>query len=291
MNSVLVIGGSGLLGQHLLAESGARGFDAKGTYAGAPVPGFVPLDLATPSAAVELLQRRRPKTVLLAAAMTGVDACESDPDRARVVNSEAPAAIAKACATLGTRLVFFSTDYVFDGLQDPSEENAEPHPLGVYGHTKLTGERQVLATDPRNLVIRTSANFGWNRLRRTENSVTWILNRLRRGEAVSLFVDQRVSPSYAPGAARATFDLLDREAAGIFHVATRSCLVRFEMGRMVCEVFRLPEDLLKPARLEEAKLKARRPLRSCLAVGKVEQYLDLRPTTFREALEDMRDHE
>src|SRR5438552_3635001 len=118
--------------------------------------------------------------------MTGVDACESHPDQAQLVNADAPREIAKACHTLGIRLVFFSTDYVFDGRRGPFNERRRPQPLNVYGRTKLAGERNVLAAHPEALVVRTSANFGWGRARKKTNSVTWILELLRRRQPVPL---------------------------------------------------------------------------------------------------------
>ncbi|TLZ69627.1 MAG: sugar nucleotide-binding protein [Methanobacteriota archaeon] len=142
VTDLLVIGASGLLGEQLLAEAKRRGHDAVGTYAGDPVNGLIPLNLSDLVAAVTLVRDRRPKTVLLPAAMTGVDACESHPDQAQLVNADAPREIAKACHTLGIRLVFFSTDYVFDGRRGPFNERRRPQPLNVYGRTKLAGERR-----------------------------------------------------------------------------------------------------------------------------------------------------
>jgi dTDP-4-dehydrorhamnose reductase len=291
VTDVLVIGASGLLGEHLLAEAKRRGIDAIGTYAGDPVKDLVPLNLSDLVATVRLLRDRHPKTVLLPAAITGVDACEAHPDQAQLVNADAPREIAKACHTLGARLVFFSTDYVFDGRRGPFNERRQPQPLNVYGRTKLTGERNVLAAHPEALVVRTSANFGWNRSRRKTNSVTWILELLRRRQVVPLFVDQRVSPSYAPAVAGTAFDLLDRGASGIFHVATRSYTTRLEIGLEICDVFRLPKELLKATRLADVDLKASRPSDSSLDVGKVERFLDKRSPTFHDALTDMRETE
>src|SRR5207244_4567096 len=98
--------------------------------------------------------------------------------------------------------------YVFDGRRGPFNERRRPQPLNVYGRTKLAGERNVVTAHPEALVVRTSANFGWGRARKKTNSVTWILELLRRRQPVPLFTDQRVSPSYAPAAARTAFDLL-----------------------------------------------------------------------------------
>jgi dTDP-4-dehydrorhamnose reductase len=224
--------------------------------------------------------------------MTDVDGCEVNREYATVVNAEAPGEIAKACGSLGIRLVHFSTDYVFEGsARGALGEEATPKPLSAYGHTKLEGERKVMTALPSALILRTSANFGWNRLRKKANAVTWILEKLRQNESVPLFADQWVSPSYVPEVARIAFELLNRDAQGIFHVGSKDCRSRLEMGRAVCQVFGLPEALLKPTRLSDVRLKAPRPRRSCLANGKVERFLDIEVPTFAESLVHMRDHE
>jgi dTDP-4-dehydrorhamnose reductase len=292
LSDILVIGGSGLLGQHLVGEAKARGLPVRGTYSGDAIPGGLRMDLADLVGVIETLRRLRPSVVFLAAAMTDVDGCEANGDYAAVVNSEAPGEIAKACASLRARLVHFSTDYVFDGsAKVPYSEKTAPKPVNVYGRTKLAGEQKVREALPTALLLRTSANFGWNRMRKKTNAVTWILEKLHRNDPVPLFTDQWISPSYVPDVARIAFDLLDRRAKGIFHVASKGCLSRLEIGQAVCQTFRLSEALLKPTRLSEIHLKAPRPHRTCLATAKVERFLDMRVPAFAKSLVHMRDHE
>jgi len=292
LSDVLVIGGSGLLGQHLVAEAKARGLPVQATYASGAIPGGVRMELADLEGAIKTLVRLRPKNVFVAAAMTDVDGCESHPEQAAIINAEAPGEIAKACASLGARLVHFSTDYVFEGsTQVAYREQDLAEPRSAYGRTKLAGERNVLAALPAALLIRTSANFGWNRLRKKTNAVTWILEKLRRSEPVPLFTDQWVTPSYVPDVARIAFDLLDRDADGTFNVGSKDCRNRLEMGQAVCESFRLPETLLKPIRLADLPLKAPRPRRSCLATAKIQRALKIRVPTFADSLAQMKDDE
>ncbi len=287
-----MIGGSGLLGQYLVREGEARGLQVRATHSGVATPGGIRVDLADLVRTVETLRRLRPDVVFLAAAMTDVDGCESNSEYAAAVNAEAPGEIAKACASLGGRLVHFSTDYVFDGeAKRAYREEESASPLSAYGRTKLAGEQSVLAALPSALLIRTSANFGWNRLRKKTNAVTWILEKLRRSAEVPLFTDQWVTPSYAPEVARVAFDLLDHGANGVFHVASKDCLSRLDMGRAVCQTFDLPETLLKPIRLADGHLKAQRPRRACLATKKVERFLDIQLHAFGDSLAHMRDHE
>ncbi len=288
VNDVLVIGGSGLLGQHLLREATTRGYRAQGTYSTEPVPRFLRLDVSDVAAARELVSRVRPGVVVVAAAMTNVDGCESRPDVAERVNAIAPGEIARASKEVGARVVHVSTDYVFDGRSAPSDESTPPKPINAYGRTKLEGERNVLAADSEALVVRTCANFGWNRLRSKEDSVTWILRGLRQGKALPLFTDQRVSPSYAPHVARVAFDLLEKEEAGIYHVATKGCLSRFEIGEAVCRAFGLPASLLIPSTLEDAHLVAPRPRLSCLTSRRLERFPNIPVPPFHETLDELR---
>jgi len=283
-----VIGGGGLLGQHLMREAATRGYRGHGTFASEPIPHHLPLDLSNPRAIRDVLARVRPAIVAVAAAMTSVDGCESRPDIAERVNAIAPGEIAEASRKIGARLVHFSTGYVFDGRSGPSDEGSPTSPINAYGRTKLAGERNVLAAAPDALVIRTCANFGWNRLRGKENSVTWILNSLRAGKPVPLFTDQRVSPSYVPHVARIAFDLLKKEETGMYHAATKGCLTRYEIGEAVCGTFDLSTSLLKPSTLAEAGLVAPRPRTSCLVSKRLERFPNIPQATFRETLEDMR---
>ena len=143
-----------------------------------------------------------PELVLLPAAMTHVDNCERSPTLAWEVNAEGAMNVALTCRALGAKLLYVSTDYVFNGLKGTKYYEFEtPDPVSVYGQTKLEGERVVLDADKHNLVCRVSVLYGWNR--RKDNFVTWMIKEMREGREVKLFDDQYVSPTYAPHCARA----------------------------------------------------------------------------------------
>ena len=229
----------------------------------------------------------RPGLVVNAATLTDVDGCEARPDEARTVNALAAGALAEAARRAGAGFVHVSTDYVFDG-SGPATEATSPNPLCVYGATKLEGERLVLAAHREAIVLRLSAVFGWNRMSAKTNAVTWILERLERGEEARLFSDQRLTPTYAATAAGAAFDLWGSASRGVFHVASRDCLSRVEIGRAVADAFGIKHPRITPVTMSNVPLVAKRPAAPCLLVRKVEETLKRDMPGFRTCLDDMR---
>lgn len=291
MKSLLVIGGKGLLGQYVTAR--ARGHHSVIATCRPPTPPLQrvaaePLDVTDPVAINALVERIRPWGIILAAAPTAVDYCEDHPAEARAVNAQAPAAVAQAARTVGARLIHISTDYVFDGQHGSYTEDDSPAPLGVYGKTKLEGERGLLAQHPGACVVRMSALYGWNRLSARTNFATWILGELQAGREVPLWTDQVITPTYAGDAAPLLLTLLDRGAQGLFHLASADRLNRFEFGRTLAEVFDLPVAKVKASSMADARLRAARPPDSCLSVGRLRKELGVAMPTARESLRAMR---
>ncbi len=288
---MLVVGGSGLLGQYLIRESLQRRYETVMTYRGeasrTSAETRFPLDLADPTAIAKVVSAAKADLVVNAAALTDVDGCEKHPAKAARINATAVGELAAAAERAGSAFVHASTDYVFDGT-GPAGEETPPAPLSVYGMTKLEGEHRALASHPEALVLRLSAVFGWNRLSGRSNSVTWILGRLESGLDVPLFQDQRITPTYAKTAAGAVFDLWERRRSGLYHIACKDCLSRMEMGRAVAEVFGQPATRLKPIPMASASLLAPRPRNACLVVRKVEETLKRPMPGFSACLEDMK---
>ena len=291
MSRVLVVGGAGLLGQYVAEEARRREHQVLATHRG-PVPprpavSWKALELRDREAIRALVEEAKPEVIVNAAALTDVDACEDHPEEAQLLNALAPAALASAAKSQGARFVHVSTDYVFDGT-GPATERTEPKPVNVYGQTKLDGEHRVLQIQPAALILRMSAVFGWNRASSKPNAVTRILQGVEGGSEVRLFQDQRVTPTYAKTAAEALLDLVDLGARGLFHVASRDCVSRYQMGQAIVEAFGIPGAKLLPVAMRSIALRAPRPAAPCLVVTKVEETLKRPMPGFRSCLEDMR---
>ncbi len=225
--TLLVIGRSGQLAQ-ALARSPPFGFDV--VFAGR---GRFDLGLDDPSA---LLDSLGPTAVINAAAYNAVDGAESDPATAFRVNGHGPGALAAASWARGAPLVHVSTDYVFDGCkQAPYTEADAAHPLGVYGESKLAGERAVLESEANAAVVRTSWVFGSS----GTNFLAQVLGLVDGPDEARIVADQKARPTWAHdlavGLGKLVTLLLDREpgARGLFHLAGADDAGRVEMAELI----------------------------------------------------------
>ena len=186
---------------------------------GAHFAGRDQADLTDPAACAALIRARKPSAVINAAAYTAVDKAESDADTARLVNAEAPGAMAQACAELGIPFVHISTDYVFDGSGDrPWVETDPTGPLGVYGASKLDGERGIAAAGGQWAVLRTSWVF-------SAHGANFVKTMLRLGaerDELRVVADQHGGPTPAADIASACLTMAQAMRAepargGIYH--------------------------------------------------------------------------
>jgi dTDP-4-dehydrorhamnose reductase len=163
---------------------------------------------------------------------------------------------------IGGHLIHFSSDYVFDGEAGPYSESAAARPISPYGRSKLLGEKRVAESGARHCIVRTCSVFSYDP--GGTNFFMHIYERLKRGEKVRAFVDQELTPSYAPALARAGMAVAERGIQGLLHAAGRDRVSRLEFTRRVARTLGLPDDLIVPVRMNELGLKARRPRKAGL---------------------------
>ncbi|WP_311173087.1 dTDP-4-dehydrorhamnose reductase [Halobellus ordinarius] len=284
---LLVVGANGLLGSNVVDAGQQRGWDVCGTYHSTRPAFDVPLaqfDLGDYEEFGNLLEEYEPDVVVNCAAMTDVDGCERDPERAQLLNGDAADGLAAHCDDKEVEFVHLSTDYVFDGTaRDPYTEEATPNPVQAYGESKLAGERAVRRESETALLARLS--FVWG-IHRGTGELTgfpaWVRDQLRSGEAVPLFADQWVTPTRAGQAAETLLDLLAREEGGLYHVACASCVTPYEFGTVIAEEMGADPELLQESSMADVDRAATRPTYSCLDVGNVEEVLDRAQPTVRE---------
>lgn len=232
-NRILVTGASGQLGAYLVRELLERGRDVV-AWSGTRSDGIQglsvrPVDLTNRDGVVEAFRDASPSTVIHAGAMAAVADCVHDPGRADAVNRGGTALLAGLAAISDARLVFVSTDLVFDGERGPYREGDPPAPLSVYGRSKLAAEHEVLAF-PGHIVVRVSLLFGPSRNGRA-SFFDRLVASLRAKQEVRLFHDEWRAPISLATTATALAEIAGSTIAGILHVAGPESMSRLEMGQ------------------------------------------------------------
>ena len=288
MLRILLIGRSGQLGwelQRCLAPLGEMV-----TY------DYPEIDLGKPASLPSLVRGVNPQVIFNAAAYTNVDKAESEVELARQINAVAPGVLAEEAKRLNAAFIHYSTDYVFDGRKGaPYVESDAPHPLNVYGKTKLEGEQAIQAAGGAYLILRTS----WVYSMRQGGFVSKVLQWSRQQEVLRVVDDQISGPTSARLLAEVTALILAqgrddpvgyiREKAGLYHLAGSGACSRFEWAQAILELDPKKNEhkirQLLPAKSSQFPTQAERPLVSVLECEKFEQAFGLRLPEWRGALQ------
>jgi dTDP-4-dehydrorhamnose reductase len=262
LKKLLVTGASGLLGSHVARRAAGR-FDTLGFFQsfqprGAPVR-LEPLDLADAPAVRSRLDAFRPDLIVHCAAMADADRAQREPDLARRVNVDATATLAQAARRLGAKLLFVSSDLVFDGRKDtPYVEDDPPSPLSCYGQTKLDAEQVVRAECDAWVITRSSLIFGASP--RGDRGLDEKLGlALRAGRGVKLFVDEFRCPIAAGNLAEAILELAESAHTGVFHLAGPERLSRHEIGMRIARRFGWPTATIEAVSTRDVPMNPPRP--------------------------------
>jgi dTDP-4-dehydrorhamnose reductase len=228
---------------------------------------MVRVDLQEEAETQQVVEAFRPDAVIHCAARPSVDWCEENPGPARRLNCEATLNVLEAAERVGARLVFLSTDYVFDGRSGPYLESAPTRPLNAYGRMKLKMEEAILGSRGEHVVVRTTNVYGFDL--ESKNFLMVVLARLGRGETVGAAEDQYGTPTHVEDLCRVTRGLLEDETGGLFHVAGPDYLDRVEWARAAAAAFDLPAGQVRGAVTSSLDQAARRPLRAGLATERL----------------------
>jgi dTDP-4-dehydrorhamnose reductase len=283
---ILQFGTTGQVARELLAQ--AKDHDVEVTALSR-----AEADFEDPEGVARAVHEHPCDLVVVAAAYTAVDLAESEPGRAHEVNAESPAAVARACAERGPAMVWFSTDYVFDGEKgSPYVEEDPPRPLNIYGASKLSGERMVLEGCSRALVLRTS----WVVSSHGKNFVKTMLRLAGEGNPIKVVDDQFGRPTSAADlagfvlsqAARLAGGQAGDPAFGLHHFANTGEISWKTFAEGVFEAA-LGADAPKVGAIATADrpAPARRPMRGTLDTGKLERVFGVTPRPWRDALADI----
>jgi len=286
---ILVTGSSGLLGQKLLRALPTElhelhGLDLTDEHdAASPHFTYHRQNLTERRETIELVKRIQPNVIIHTAAMTAVDLCETERERCWNINVKATEYLAAAALKVGARMIYISTDYVFDGTNGPYREEDVPCPISYYGRSKLAGENAIRGASNDWSIIRTIVLYGCGRGVKS-SFVTWLLAELRSGRQVKIVNDQWGNATLADDLAAALDRFILMERKGLYHMGGYDFMNRWEFAVRIAGFFGLDEGLISPISTAELNQPARRPLRSGLVTDKAERELYYRFHNTEESL-------
>lgn len=255
---VLVTGVKGQLGYDVMRELERRGIEAVGAD-------IEEMDITDAESVTAFLTAAAPDAVVHCAAYTAVDAAEENQELCNRVNVDGTRNIAAVCRTLDCKMIYISTDYVFDGQGErPWEPEDERHPLNVYGQSKYEGELAVQELLDRYFIVRIAWVFGVN----GKNFVKTMLNLAKSHDRLTVVNDQYGSPTYTYDLARLLVDMVQTEKYGIYHATNEGICTWYEFA---CEIFRQAglTVAVAPVSAAEYPAKAKRPENSRMSKEKL----------------------
>jgi len=292
MERMLITGGSGLLGSNT-ARIAAEEFEVYATYNSHPseIEGcqFLPLDIRDKQQVISLLKQIKPAVVIHTAGLVNVDYCEEHEDEARMINMAGTENVALASKETGAKLIFISTDSIFDGNRGMYTEEDIPHPLTVYARTKLEAEKKVQRLLPESIIART-VFYGWN-LHSKKSLAEWVVDGLREGKRLRMWTDAFFTPMLANNLAEVLIDMYRHNLSGVYHVAGSERCSKYAFGLEVARAFGLDENLIEPSSIDEADLKAHRPKDPSLDTTRVARAINARLLGVKEGIARFRELE
>lgn len=289
---ILITGANGFLGQHLcrhLLQQHAVWATGKGPRRiPLDIAGYISADLCDTGAVRDLVREVQPEVIIHTAAMSKPDECDQNRGACHTVNVEATAAIVSAAKELSKapHLIYTSTDFVL-GERGPHDETAAPAPLNYYGESKLAAEVIVQESGLFYTIVRPVFMYGetWEGLRAT--FLDWVGESLAAGRSIRVVNDQQRTPTYVGDICAGIASIIDRKAAGLFHLAGSEIFTPWQMAVQYATALGLNTALIEPVTEDTFPEPVRRAKRGGLVADKARRELGFNPRRFAEGVSTM----
>lgn len=288
---VLITGSNGLLGQKLVdllktksnvsLIATARGIDRYPDQTGYI---YESLDITNAEEVKLIIDKHKPDAVINTAAMTNVDACETEREVCDQLNIYAVKYLVEACNKCNSHFIHLSTDFIFDGTHGPLTEDEIPKPLSYYGESKLKGEKAVMEFSNNWSIARTVLVYGIVSDMSRSNIVLWAKNSLESGKQINVVADQFRTPTLAEDLAMGCLLIAEKKANGIYNISGKDFMSIFDLVYRIADYWQLDKSLLKLSTSEGIKQPAKRPPITGFRLDKAIHDLGYNPHSFKEGL-------
>jgi dTDP-4-dehydrorhamnose reductase len=289
---ILLTGGTGLLGQALIATAGAEHRISVLHLRDYPVPvngvEMVVLNILERERLEEFFAAHDFDVVVHAAGIASVDYVERHFEEAWESNVVGTQNVVDLVCKRGMRIVYVSSNAVFDGANAPYREEDRTNPVNRYGQIKVECERIVRRMCQEAIVVRPILMYGWHLAQGRTNPVTWLIERLQRGESTHIVTDVYENPIWSHHCAQAIWRAIQLGKAGTFHVGGKDVVNRYDFAKLVAEVFGLDASLLHPVDSRFFPAIAPRPKNTSFVTERMQSELGMEPLSLRQGLERMR---
>ncbi|SNS05415.1 dTDP-4-dehydrorhamnose reductase [Belliella buryatensis] len=289
---ILITGANGLLGQklvQLILQEGEyqllpSGLGESRFPDGWNVENWITMDIRDPQQVWNVFDQHQPDYLIHTAAMTNVDQCEKELEACKDLNINAVRNIVAACEKYNTHMIHLSTDFIFDGAAGPYDEDAVPNPVNFYGWTKLEAERIIAKSKIKAAIVRTVLVYGIANDMSRSNIILWVKESLEKGKKIQVVNDQFRTPTLAEDLAKGCYQIIKKNAIGIFNISGKDLLTPYAMAIATADYFKLNKDLIKETNSQHFKQIAQRPMKTGFIISKAIQELDFMPKSFMDGI-------
>lgn len=291
MKTVLFTGATGLLGRYFFRSPPAS-YKLIGTYnknSNIKKKDFFKLEITNKNEVLSLFEKISPDIVIHAASLGNVDYCEAHKKDAQDVNIKGTDNVLYACRKIGAKIIFTSSNAVYDGEKSPYSENSPTNPLDVYGETKIKGEKLVEKSEVPFVILRLMTMYGWPELGGRSNPAVWIIEELRNKRKINVVSDIYNNHLYGGQAAQILWEVIKKNKKNeIYNISGGECISRFEFALKVAQIFDIDSSFITPVASDFFKSIAKRPKNTCFDTSKIEKELKYKPLNIMSGLKLMK---
>ena len=286
---ILITGSNGLLGSNLVKFLSAKSDHQVFATSYHPscsfeLSDFVKGDLLDTTFTEQLLATVEPEVIINTVGLVNLDNCEEEPQLAYSIIAQTAENVAQSAQRHGARLIYISTDHLFDGTRSMYSEDDQPAPVNVYGKMKLEAEARILASHSNTVIVRTNF-YGWSPEHHPLTFGEWVFNSLRQRIPINLFTDYYFTPLEVTHLAEALEEVAKSDFRGVINIAGSERCSKYDFGIAMAEVFNFDPLPIRHGKLAAAPFKARRQQDLSLSTEKFKRIFSRELPNLREGLQ------